>query len=195
MFKKTMLLAMAVGAIAAFVAPTVASAQLLTDPEGVALAKNSEITATSTNLVTTTGLGDLTCGKVTIHLKVTKNTGATSAAESTSVTTENCDLLTTPSLAVDPATITSATTKFHIEKAGVGTTTATFIAHLYANEAKHLANEPFAICHESGTPGITYGADTDVIHVSGALTGPCGNASIAGDFTIETANGTRVTID
>ena len=197
MLKKMMLLAMAVGAFAAFVAPSVASAQLLTDPIGKPLKVGAKITATSTNLVTTTVLGDLTCGKVTIHAIVTENKGSTSAAQSElgGVTTENCDLLTTPSLVVDPATITEASANFHIAKAGVGTTNATFIADLYANAQKHLENIPFAVCHEEGTPGLTYVPGTDVLTVKGALSGPCGAAEIHGGFTLETMDGTPVIID
>lgn len=185
MIKKTMLLATAIGVLVALAIPAAASAQLLTSPAGTAIKVGTNITATSTNLVTTTALGKLTCAKVTIHANVTANKGSTSAVSSTSVTTESCDLLTA-SLVSHPATITSASASFHIEKKGVGTTTATFIADIPAVPAT---------CHESGTPGITYTAGTDVINVKGALSGPCGAAEIHGSFTLETSNGSQVIID
>lgn len=186
MTKRMILLAMAVGALVAFSVPTVASAQLLkqgTKP----LPVGAEFTATSTNLVTTTELGHLTCSKVTLHLKVTKNEGATSSAATTGVTTEGCHLVTTPNEETFPATITNASASFHIQQKGVGTATATFLADI---------GEPvFAECHEEGTPGITYVAGTDAVHVQGALGGPCGAAEIHGDFTLETANGETVTVN
>jgi hypothetical protein len=181
MLKKMMLLAMSAAALAAFAVPTAASAEQLKE-NGTALAVGAEITATSTNLETTTGLGNLTCSKVTVHGTVTENTKTKSAVASTSVTTESCDILTKNST-VDPATITNASAGFVIEKKEVGTASAAFTADI--GEVS---------CNEAGNPGLTYVAGTDVLTVRGALEGTCGPAEIHGQFTLETANGTPVTI-
>jgi hypothetical protein len=182
MLKKTMLLAVSAAALAAFAVPTVASAQLLKHT-GVALAVGAEVTATSTNLETTTGLGNLTCKKVTIHGTVTENTKTSSKVASTSVTTESCDILTLPSKVVDSAIITNASAGFVIAKKEVGTASAAFTADIGEGS-----------CNEEGNPGLTYKSGTDLLSVKGALNGTCGPAEIHGEVTLETANGTPVTI-
>lgn len=187
MIKKTMLLAISVGALVAFAAPTAASAQQLLE-NGTPLAKGAEFTATSTNLVTTTAAGTLECVNVTIHAEVKNNKATTSEAVSKSVTTTNC-VTTTPESV--PTTITAASANFHLEPSGVGTAGATFIADIGPSLQCHFASTTPAL-------GITYTTNTDSVHVEGTLVGTgvgCpSSGTIHGDFTLETSNGTAITI-
>lgn len=66
MFKKLILLAMAVAALVVFVVPAAAQAEpIVTNAEGE---DSAEITAVSTNLKITSGLGTIECGTVDLHL-------------------------------------------------------------------------------------------------------------------------------
>ena len=189
MFKKLTLLAMAVGALVAFAAPAAANAQLLTS-EGVAVPVGTDITATSTNLQTTTEQGILECAKVTIHAKVTANTAETSAAESTAVTTEGC--VTNVGFTTFPTNIPTASADLHLEGGGVGTALATFVAEIETPEAT-------LTCHFEGEPALGYESGTDVLGVRGGMAGSgagCAEAGeIHGEFTLETEGGEPVTID
>jgi len=71
--RKALLLAsMALTAIA-FAAPAMAQAEATITENGVALQPGAKVTATSTNLITETALGNLECEKVTLHFEVKTN--------------------------------------------------------------------------------------------------------------------------
>jgi hypothetical protein len=185
MLKKMTLLAISVGALVAVAAPAMAQAQQLYELNGkqhVALVGSSDptkapkITATSTNLVTTTPLGSLTCTKVTIHGLVTKNTANEVEISNNVVTVEGCNH------EITPATVGSITI-VKSETLGV------------AHDATFVVDHG---CHFTGDIPFDYAHDTDVLTVTGSnqLTGtpssPCGTGSMTGSFTLETSDGTTV---
>lgn len=174
MIKKMMLLALSVGALAAFAVPTVASAQL--KEGGVALKTGVEVTATSTNLETVaTGLGTkLTCKLVTIHMKLVKNNAGANGVEATNVAT-------TTSECSSPITVANAGT---IDLgAGVGVATgATFLVS--------------GVCDFTGNIPFSYVSGTSTLTVTGTsqFNGNCGAGDMTGSFTLETSNGTPITV-
>jgi hypothetical protein len=177
MFKKMMLLAcMATAALA--VSASAAQAEGLLKEEGVPLKVGAEVTATSGNLTTeATQLGgNLECEKVTIHGTVTANGTEEATIEENTVTTENCNA---------PITVSTVGT-IHLSAGGTGVgTDATFVA----DPAPELS------CHFTGNVGFTYTAESDILNVPGStLLGNCGEGHMRGSFTLETEDGTPVTI-
>lgn len=173
MLRKTMLLALSVGALIAFAAPTVASAQL--KENGVDLAVGAEVTATSTNLETlATGLGvNLTCEIVTLHLKVERNNPGDMELSDVATTIEGC---TSPITNPTAGTVTLG--------GGVG------IAH----DATFIAA---GVCHFEGDIPFSYnkaGGTTLTVTGTEQFDGNCGKGDMKGDFHLETSDGTPVTI-
>jgi hypothetical protein len=196
--KKMLLLAGMALAAVAFAAPAVAQATVQLTENGKALKAGALVTTTSTNLVTTTTPGNnkLACKKVTLHYKVTTNgpthvvlepvipVGATDNG-----TTEECHLVT-PSGMTFVANITNAGTgEVTINTWGTAETAATFTVavpalalHCSYTGTVHLQGTA------SGTSGVTVG--------SSPLTAPgCEEGDIAGNASLETPNGTAVTLD
>lgn len=185
--KKTMLLAVSAAALVAFAVPAVAQATSLTDPPGTALKKGALVTATSTNLETTTPEGAaLFCKKVTIHGEVTNAGGPGKSVTilPSATTTENCEIT-----GVGPVLITEPSVGLiTLGGAGSGSAAATFIADIPQS------------CHFAGTVAFSWTSGTDTLTVPGSrLTGTgseCpSEGTIAGSFTLETSNGTPVLID
>jgi hypothetical protein len=187
--KKMMLLATAVGALVALAAP---AAQAIELKEGTkALKTGVEVTAKSTDLVTTTASGTLSCTLVTVHGTLLKN-GPAVEIGSTFTTTENCSL-STPT--VHSATITQPSVgTISVVNQGVGSASAvTFIADI----------PDFALeCHFAGTAGFTYVSGSSTLTVASAssvLTGSGTNCptsgTLEGVFHLATSNGTGLTIN
>lgn len=204
--KKTLLLASMALAAIAFMAPAAAQATVkLTDPNNQALGQGALVTATSTNLKTTTEAGILECAKVTLHLEVKSNSQNHILLEELgSATTEGCGL--NVGVATLPTTITGGTIgvgedlKLTINTWGRGSTTATFVSHTYEN-AGHTVQ--LATCHFTGLVSFAATHETDILHAgpsqltktTGEESCPAATGSIAGTFTIETSNGAEVKID
>jgi hypothetical protein len=187
MLKKMMLLAMAVGALIAFAAPTVAQAEL------TGVEKGDTIIATSTNLRTTTAGGTLFCKHVQINAEVTGN-GATATAQTTSVTTNECSVEQNGA----PVIITSASAGEISLGGEAGTAQPAFVDDI---PAAFLAG-----CELSGEAAVTYVSGTDVISIpkpetpnmAGGATDPagCANAGfIEGDLTVTDGEGNPVLVD
>jgi hypothetical protein len=190
MLKKMMLLAVAAGALVAFAAPTVAQATELKEGK-TKLAVGAKVTATSTNLVTTTAAGKLACALVTIHGNVTEN-GPSAVIEPTSTTTSECHLITASNGVTHAVTITDPTVgTIKLTGGGASSATATFIADIPT-----LGVE----CHFAGTVAFTYVSKSDTFSIPGSiLTGsgatcPVSEGTIEGSFTLETSTGTPVEI-
>ncbi len=170
--KKMLLLASMAMAAVAFAAPAAAQANALLTDEGSALEVGAEVTATSTNLVTVSGVGTLECELVTIHGEVVEN-GPEVEIEDVATTTENCN-----------STITNPTAGTITLNSGTGVAdNATFVAG--------------GVCDFAGNIPFSYTSGTDVLTVTGAnqLSSACGPGSMSGSFTLETADGTAVIID
>jgi len=172
MIKKLAMLAMAIGALVAFAAPAIAQADELTE-EGVPLEVGAEVTLTSTNLVTTSPLGTLTCKKVTIHGEVTENGPTTVKGREISTTVEGCN-----------HTITDPTAGTLSLSGGTGSTSGT----------KFVVD---GLCTFTGSIPFKYSAPTDEAIITGEkqLTSACGPGTMTGTFTIETSDGTPVDIE
>jgi hypothetical protein len=180
MLKKMTLLAISVFALVAFAAPAVAQAQQLyqlKNGKHVALSTGVEVTATSTNLVTTeTATGEkLECMLVTIHGTVSKNEAATAHISNNSVTVSGCNH------SITDATIGTITIDAGTVGLGDG---ATF--------------EVDGLCHFSGNIPFSYLHDTNVLTIAGIdqlNSAACGTAQIAGSFKLETSNTMPVFIE
>jgi hypothetical protein len=177
MIKKMMLLATAIAALVAFVAPAAAQAEaIVTNSEG---APAEEITAFSTNTLSTTSLGlTLSCAEVDLNVHLTQNDTETALGTGTGTANgPNGGPCTVVGLGA-PVTITQILVN-EIDLDGGGTGTASF-TYLYDT----LGLE----CHFDGEAGITYEPGSDEIHIAGTLVGPgepCPTSGeIHGDFTV-----------
>jgi len=187
MSKKMTMFALAVGALIACALPAAANAQTL-EEGGTALAVGAEVTSTSTNFKITTGAGNIVCAKATYHAEVAANTeesGSTlQSAPFGGFVVTGCTVNGVPVTVTAPAI---ATVTFSGFKGGTtGFTLITDIAGLS--------------CHFSGVPGVTsFPLGVDSFHLEGALVGthlPCpAGAVVEGDFTLETSDGTPVTLN
>ena len=186
--KKLTLLAMAIGALLAFAIPAAASAATgqLTE-NGVPLKTGATFLATSTNVTTTTEAGKLSCEKVTLDLIVSSNSSSGSAA-SGSGTSSGC-LLEGVNI---PVNITTITIKSITLSSTGGKATFSFT---FDSEGAKLKD-----CTITGTNvPVTWTPGTDTVHIAGSVVGSGSgcptSGTIAGDFTLETADGTPLTID
>jgi hypothetical protein len=173
MFKKLTLLAMVVGAFAAFAIPAAASAAPeLTAPAGSTVLPGTIIEGTSTNATTTeTLLGTLTCKHVAVTGEITENTGSSVAAVSGGVgSTSGCEVAGGP-LSIGSPEMTSLVST----ETGKGTVGLKFIAA--------------GICEFTGTVPFTYVSGTSTISLHGTISGPCGSGVFEGDFALSIAGG------
>jgi hypothetical protein len=184
MSKKTMVLAMALGALLALAIPAMASASQLTSG-GKALAVGTVVQATSSNAKTVVGETALTCTSVAVSGKLTKNTGGESVATTNGAgTTSGCKFGTTA------ATITDATLLgLTLVSPTVGTASLTFVADIGP-----------LVCHFSSTSvAVTYTAGASSIHLAGTLIGSGSgcptSGAFSGDFALETTAGVAVIVD
>ena len=176
---KKLSLFMATVAIVAFAIPTFASANVgLTEPKGTLIKEGSLVEFTSTNWVTKTSLGNLTCKLVTITAKVTANTKTTvDLSDAGTSTTSECFIGGTK-----PITFTNITiTTIHATTTNKGTIDLHFETDLPNN----------VVCKFTATAmPFTWVSDTDVISIKeGDLVGTpaaCEPGTVNADFTIET---------
>lgn len=189
--KKIMLLAGMALALVAFAAPAVAQAKVTLTENGNALKPGDLVTATSTNLQTTTALGlTLTCQKVTLHYEVEVNGLDHVVLQPTTAhnaTAETCHVIT-PGGITDEVHISNAgTEELTINTWGTGEAASTFTSLITG----------VATCTFSGAVHVQATGGGGLNVGPSALTGPCGGGTIHGDFTMETpdANKTPITLD
>jgi hypothetical protein len=192
MIKKLIMLAMAVAALAAII-PAAANAEGKLTEGGSLVQEGKEITLTNDAadpLVTEVpGLGtNFVCEKVTVHVIVTENNGATFAGTSTGAntgSTENCELEgITPTQVTNPEVIS-------IESTTTGTGELTL---RYVEVIPGLPNCTF----ETVGPGVfhyTVPSDTVTLTETELFSPVCGEAFISGSITAETKDGTPVVLE
>lgn len=186
MLKKSILLVTAIAAMAAIVVPTAANAQQIKE-NGVALPATGLFTATSTNWETTTLLGTLKCAKIVTHLTLSTNSTTTSFATASAghVKTEGCFLNGTT-----PLKYTNWSAHMHLKAATSGTAAFTFVVD--------FPTTPETVCDNTttGTGGaVTWVTNSDSIKMVAPVAAPgCGPGEVKADFTLETANGTTLTV-
>lgn len=175
MIKKMTLLAMVVGAVAAFAAPGMASAAKLTQPANTLVPVGTTIVGTSVNTETTLKSGiTLKCAKVTVNGIVEKNNGK----EVEVVMDGANDTATTCTSQLGPVSV-DPTLNF-IKGSGAGPGTASFLFNATG------------LCEEtSGASEVTWNG-TDVIHIKATVNGGCGEGELHGDFTLETTTGVAI---
>lgn len=175
MIKKMILLAMVVGALVAFAAPSMAGAAQLTQPAGTRVTIGTTVVGTSTNVEMTMNSGIiLKCEKVTVNGIVNKNNGKEVEVDMDGEhdAATNCITQLGP-IAIDPTLI-------NIKASGAGPGTASF-----------SLNET-GLCEEaSGASSVTWNG-TDTIHITATFSGGCGESELHGDFTLETTTGVAV---
>jgi hypothetical protein len=198
--RKLILMALSIGALVAFMAPAAAQAVELTD-EGNPLATGADVTATSSNLVTTTGGGTFECVAVVLHLTVgTNGPEHVTLSQDGIATTSNCELdKTSVGGGHLPITVTDDTVSgLTIGENGEGSAEATFIDDIYGNAAHTIL---LASCHVEGAlslKGAAPGSDELIVKPSAlAITNPgCPpTATLEGSFTLETSNSVPVELD
>lgn len=184
--RKTLILASMALALVAFAAPAAQAQEHGLTEDGKFIAKGELVTLTSENLTTTTGLGTLSCAKVTLHYHVEENSdthvalaptpAGTPETTYTNATTENCLL--------------NGSTVVHISKAGTHTVTINTWGHGEAS-ASFTGRITSALgtitCTYSGKVTVQVTDGTDEVHVGpSTLTSACGNGTMHGAFTAET---------
>jgi len=197
MLKKMMLLAMAVVAVVAFAAPAMAQAEVVLTEENQPLEEGAEITATSTNLVTTFTGGSLQCSKVTFHFEVKTNGPehvVLTTLNHTEGTTEGCNATAT-GVGTVPATITDPTLAHEVTINTWGTATA---AASFKSDAPLLG---LSECSLAGTVHFQASGGSNIGVGPSGLTGGGGSAgcptsgTIEGTLALETADGTPIVLD
>ena len=192
MAKKLGLLVMAVAgvlAVGAMPATASASPQMFEGPSP--LPAGATILATSTNVVATnTALGDLECTSISMDAELLKNSEAEVEAKGTAGEAKGCK--ETIGSESGPMTIT-APQVLSLQTTGgdEGTLALSFIAD----------SGPFE-CPYEGEGAFTYATGSDVLHVAGIelesafefCRPEAGVSLFEGDFTLETEDGTPVTI-
>jgi hypothetical protein len=191
MLKKMMLLAMAVGALIAFVGPAVAQGATLTDEAGEHY--SGPIAAVSTNLKWTTASSALACEEVSIHGSASQSGGMVTISSNVVTVTTFCPINGLPP--TYKTHVTSASMGTITIGAGTGSTAATFTYDLTNNGVKVAG-----VCHLAGTIGFTYTSGTGVLNVpgSGLAGGGPGcteGGTMHGSFTITDGEGNPLTID
>lgn len=185
MTKKLILLIGTAGALVAFAVPAIANAApSLTMPAGTLVATGSGVTATSTNTVLATPLGNLTCAAVTINATVLENTGTSwkASAAAGKSTAQTCHLGTNAFL------ITNIKLNSLNVSAAAKVAILTFEADLPGNLTCHFEST-------AGGTAVTYSAGSSSLHLAGGLVGSpeiCGEegeVEIHGDFTLSTTSG------
>jgi len=190
-----MVLSMAM-AVGAFSAPAVAQANvILTDPPGTKVPVGAGITATSTNFHMPTSIGTFTCKKVTLHYTLVTNGNNHVVLNPVNTpthngTTEGCEEHTVFGSFASTAT-NFGTGQLTINTWGTGVTPFTYTTTV---PALNLHCTWTGNLHVRGTNG------TDIAHAGPSSvvgSGPNCPASgtVTGTFTLETSNGTPVTID
>lgn len=179
MFKKILLLGMAVAALAAFIAPAMANAATqLTNENGETLPVGTTVTATSENTVTEAEGNVLTCEEVDLHGTVEVNNGTTvKIVDHEGSTTSGCEFDGFLPVEIDPTL-----TELHIGPSTPGTAVFSFTVTTLGCTAT------------SGASSVVGGASSNSLVVSAAVTGTCGNGNLNGEYELF-AGGKPVTID
>jgi hypothetical protein len=201
-----------------FAAPAAQANVTLTDPDGTKLEEGAKVTLTSTNLVAAfEGGATLHCGKVTLHFELLA-TGPThlELKQLGEATTEGC---TFQSGATNlPATFDDFTAGAGVGENGIVTintwgtanTHVTFRSTLFSDPGTHL--NLISSCHFTTTEAdgkahiVTTGTSgaTDTLSLTPTTftrtpgeeaTCSASGMVFTGDFTTETSDGTKVTID
>jgi hypothetical protein len=211
MIKKLILLAMAVAAVAALVAPAGASAApSLTMPAGTLVEAGTPITLSAAKesaheIITETELGTLECETIGLNGEVTENTGTMFAGKLITESprgsfTHNCKLEPgehNVEIHSISSTLTSSTT-------GHGTIGFTFIATIELSPTTHVechfhtgavTTTPPTVPPTEATFEYTPGTDSAEIEPVALEGGPCGEAILSGSATVETTGGGAVTLD
>jgi hypothetical protein len=179
MIKKMMLLALSVGALVAFAAPAIASANT-----GQLTGAGETLVGTSTNTKTVTAAGTLVCSHVELEGEVQENGASGSMLGNGVGFTEGCEVEQNHA----PVTITDPTVTTLTLNSSGGSATLTFISDIAG----------VLVCHFSGTVPVTWTAPSNTIHIAGTLTGTgagCPTAgSISGDFALS-SGGEEVIVD
>jgi hypothetical protein len=171
-------LALSVAALVAFAVPTVAGAAQLTNEKGENI--GGTMSMTSTNTVMVTSLGTLRCEHVEFSGVVATNGGGGVAIgmDGTNDTMSGCALETV--LVTSKVSITPTFETLKASGTGPGHVSFTF------NEA--------GICTAAATEAgstVTWNG-TDVIHITAATTGSCGNGTVHADFTLFNGDGSVI---
>jgi len=191
MTKKLSLLLAAV-AVVAFAVPAAASATspLLVDHTGTVL-KTAKILGTSTNAVTKTSLGNLTCEKVTVTGEITQNEKTTVKGVGVGAgTSSKCFLGGTKAIEITDITLveihTSTVEEIEKVKVGTGTINVTFKADLPNGVTCHFSSPNMPFSYNLGTTN-----DSIKITEGNLLGTPaaCEPGLLSGDFTLETDDG------
>jgi hypothetical protein len=194
--KKMLLLAgMSLAAIA-FAAPTAAQATVqLTDPNGTVLKKGAKVTMTSTDLVSKTAVGTLACAKVTLHYEISASTSTHIVLNPVVVspathngTPETCHLITSGGITHVAHVTNLGTGQITINTWGTGIAAFTFTVNITNVGHCTFTGNVHLVGKSPGTDEVNIGPST----LGG---GPCGNASIKGTGTLETPDGTPITLD
>jgi hypothetical protein len=189
MVKKLTLLAAAV-AVLALAVPAFASATVLTMPSETKVPTGTLIKGVSTDTVTTTPLGELTCESVEVQGTVTVNNGTTVEGTGNGTSkTANC--FVEPEH--EPLTVEKISlTNLKSSVTGQGTASFSFVAQL-PGELE---------CKFSGTVPGTFVEGTGTLNLTGhGLVGSptiCGTekeVTFKGDFPLTTGDGTGVILD
>ena len=207
MIKRMMLLASMALAAAAFTAPAAQADVFLSDANGT-LTNGAEFTATSSNLLTTRPGGTfLSCTTVGLHLVlIDDGTEHLEIEQVGPVTTSGCELnrsqleppLSNLAITIDDGTLgVGEGNILTIDTWGRGETTASFRSTIFGGPSTHTSHTGIlaADCTFSGPTEVSAaGATSDVLNVTGALTGLCGNGHLEGSFTLKTHDGTPISI-
>lgn len=186
MVKKLSLLLGAITVLAS-AAPAAASASALTMPAGTLVPLFTAVTFTSTNAITDTSIGNITCATVTLPGAVTKNSSGTFTIEGKGQgTSSTCLLNGTTAVTTTDITLFIATSS----TSGSGKASLTYAADLAGVTCTYTASStPFT--YVSGSDTITFGSASTLTVKPAA----CGTATLTGNFTLETTSGGSVIID
>lgn len=194
--KKILILASMALAAVAFTAPATAQAQDHGLFEGgLPVEDTANVALTSTNLKTETGLGTLTCAKVTLHYHVEHegNAGTNLLLEPTQVEPE-----TETNNATTEGCLLNGTHTVHILKGGTHTVSMNTWGHgvVKASFTATITHNLFGDIHCNYTGDVTVQGTntTNVVHVgpSKLNSAVCGEGTMSGTFAAENSAGTAL---
>ena len=191
MLKKLTLLAMAIAAFAALVAPTFASAadsSVIEMPSGTPLTVGTAILGTSTNTVTSVaGLGNLTCPTVTLSGKITENTGTTVNGTATGSTSGQCEIQKSDggkeNISITNIVLSELMTTGTVT-AGVGTADAAFsFSAVIPSIGTCNFKTPMTV---TGVPATYANGGSTITIIAGTVQSACGTGALSGTFSLTT---------
>lgn len=188
MAKKTMMLALAIGALLA-IPPAAQAAELIEGENPLKI--GSEITLTSTNTEITTATGTIYCELIVEHAKVLEN-GPNIQLGALPSEAKSCGLTAPPV----PVKVTEVELGFFVLGGGTGGAATTFKFDIPPTGG-------LVDCHLQGFVVYTYEPGSNVISIGGSelipgIKVPAGcpkQGIIHGDYSLETANGVAVHIE